>query len=84
MADPQEVKGSRREWEDGHFKYGMRLYVGSAVGDAPATGDYFTTAAAVVESGLTGRKCIQVNKDPEAIPGVWFFTSTYKAFKSYS
>jgi len=81
----QEIKSSRREWEDGRFKYGMMLHIGTAMSDAPVVGTtYFTPYGGSVESLLTGRICIHVNKDTEALPGIILFTSTYKQYKAYA
>ncbi len=83
MAD-QEVKSSRREWEDAFFTYGEKISIGSATSDAPNTGDYYTPAGtSTAESGLTGRKAVSVNVDPETIPGIYLFRTSYKAFKAY-
>ena len=79
-----EVKGSRREWRDGKFKYGEKLAVGAALSDAPALGDYFTDAAGSTESGVTGRKVVRVDVDPEVIPAIFYFRATFRAFLPYS
>ena len=84
MADT-EIKGSRRDWEDGKFAYGEKISVGTAVADAPNTGDYFTpSGTTTAESGVTGRKAVRVDVDPEVIPGIFLFRTTYRAFKAYS
>ena len=83
MADT-EVKGSRREWEDGRFIYGEKLSIGDDTGDAPNTGDYFTPFGGSAESGITGRKAVRVDTDTDVIPGILLFRTTYRAFKAYS
>ncbi len=80
----QEVIGSRREWQTGKHTFGEMLHVGDAPSDAPSTGDYFTPKGGSIESGLTGRKCIRVDKDPEIVPGIMFFRAIFQAFKAYS
>ena len=85
MADTStEVKGSRREWRDGKFKYGEKLSVGSAISAAPVLGDFFTDAGATTESGVTGRKVVRIDIDPEVIPGIYYFRATYRAFLAYT
>lgn len=83
MAD-QEIKSSRREWEDTFFIHGEKISIGSATSDAPNVGDFYVPAGTTTaESGLTGRKAIQVNVDPETLPGIYLFRTSYKAFKAY-
>jgi hypothetical protein len=76
-----EVKGSRRESQAGKELGGVRIGVadGESGGTVPARGDFWPS-----ESGLTGRRCVSVSADPEVIPGVWFITAQYRAFRAYS
>ena len=88
MAAVGEVKGSRREWEDAKMKYGEMLFVGTSMADTggpnPDTPSFFTPAGGSLESGLTGRRCISVQKDIETLPGLIRFAGRYAAFKAYA
>jgi len=81
MALYQEVKGSRRTWEDGKKLNAERLYIATTATDAnvPSTGDYY-----VGDTDIAGRVCVSKNIDTEVIPGVFFFTLRYLGFKAYS
>ena len=86
MATYSEVKGSRREVEKDKLRYGYLLAVATTAADAgiPTRGDFFTDSAGSTDSGVTGRKCVDVQKDSEALPGIWLIRCTYVAFRAYS
>lgn len=85
VTDNQEVKGSRRQWEDGKFLYGERLFIADLATDAPATGaDFTSTNGETAATTLTELRAVQVSKDPEVIPGIWFIKVLFRAFKAYA
>lgn len=86
MADGAEIKGSRREYEKGKFRYGESLWVATTAADAnlPSYGTYFTDSAGSTDSGVMGRKCVEIQRDPEAVPGIWLVRATYVAFRAYT
>lgn len=83
MADPEEIKGSRREWEDARFKHGEMLRISAALSDKTAIGAFFTPVGGSADSGSTGRACVSSVVDTESLPGVFLFISRYKAYRTY-
>ena len=80
-----EVKGSRQEWDDGKFVYGVMLYVGTALTDVPAHGTTFTRFAGLAEDrAAIGRKLYLSRIDPDVIPGILFIECHFKDFKKYT
>ncbi len=80
MADT-EIKGSGRQWETARYRFGERLSVGASEDDAPSIGDYYTPPGGSQDSGVTGRKCVRVQKDKDSLPGIWLFRAVYQGFK---
>lgn len=78
-----EVKGSGREWENGRFSFGERLFVALTEGEQPIVGGKFDdTYGQDAEDDRNALRCTQVNKDIETLPGLYLFRAIYQAFKA--
>ena len=82
----QEIMGSRSETTDGLRSYGTMLYVttdglhGLTVGTS-----FFTPKGGSVESGLTGRRLVRVNKaQQQPFPGLVYHVAEYASPIAYA
>ena len=84
LTNNQEVKGSRRAWEDGFNKYGERIFIAELAADVPAVGCDFTSAnGETAETTLTELRCTEVKIDPEGLPGIFLAHLQFQCPKAY-
>ena len=88
MAAGSEIMGSRKERVTGKMTYGTMLFVSDdGVTGVPVVGTtYFTPKGGSAETGTNcaGRICIEVQDDPEALPGLVYHVATFAAFRAYA
>ncbi len=89
MAAAVEIKGSRQESDDGMYTYGLMIfaYAGHSDTGLPVVGTTFytpMTAASTPESGITGRRCVKVDKTQDKLPGLFICEAQFRAPKAYA
>lgn len=84
MAAGSEVKGSRKETTVLEHRTGICLFVSDdGTTGVPVLGDAYPATSESGYSACLKMKATKIDTDPTVIPGVYFHTVQYAAFRAF-